>query len=341
MEFKVYKEFNSELQQIWTNFYSQIGATYSLSYEWCTAWFRHFGEEKELFIITGWEDNDLKFIAPFYINYKKSSKLFLLGTDPDFLDEFDILYKHQSYLLELINFIFEHNFEIDIKFISSEHSFFKYLVRRNEQEKLYDIKVHPYTLKPLVFKQRILEENPERKFKELKRKNRIARNEFNDEITYEFNPEKSDRTFDEFLSLHQQKWEALKSKPKSDFLRDLYLNYDFVTISRLFLKNKNITLAYDFKFTPSNKVLYYNICAFNHDYSALSPGSCIFCYELMSDLFKAIKYIDFGNGVFDYKYRFANHEKLILNMQVNLSWKRYKKIYYPLKKIKQRIQHVF
>ena len=334
MNFKIYEDFTADLKEAWQKFYLGEGGAFNLSPEWCQIWFNHFGQDKVLFIITGWEEENIKLIAPFY---KKGNKLYAIGSD--FYDEFNILYKNQEDLRTLLNFIYEHNFELDLNFVSSDSDFFKYFIRNNEQQKIYNIKVCSFTTKPLVYKNDELKINTDRIYKRLKRKEKTAKRDFNDEIKYEFRPEKDKKYFDEFVDIHLKTWDTFKSIKTKDFIEDLYFNLDFTLLSRLSFKNSNQTLAYDFGYMGSDNVLYVNLRTYDNRYAAVAPGLFIIYYNLSRpDILAQIKHVDFGRGAMDYKYFFTDTEKIILNLKANLSWKRYKKIYYPLKKFKERIQ---
>lgn len=327
MEFKISRNFSEDLCEKWGSFYQQKGGSYNLSSEWCKTWFKHFGKEKELFIITGWQEDALMLVAPFY---RKKNRLFALGSYPDFYDGMEILYDDNEFLMGLVNFIIEQKLEMDFKFVPSDSLFFKYLLRRLEQENIYKLSLYGYTMKPLVYKEKEREKKLEQKFK---KRGRIAKREINDEFAYSFDTEKKQEYLEEFINFHKSKWTTFKSEDARKFITDLYYNSNLAILSRLYLKNSDKTLAYEFKYKGSNNVLYKSIFSFNHDYSTLSPGLCLLHYDLSRD----INYIDHGRGSYEYKYLHTSKEDAILCLKADLSWKRYRKIYYFLKNIKERI----
>ena len=334
MCFKIYEEFTPELQEIWQEFYKKNPGIYSSSFEWCQTWFRYFSKDKNLFVITIWQDESLKLIAPFY---KKGNKLYGIGSSPDFYDTFCILYEDRNYLLDLVNFIIEKNFEADLRLIHPMSEFFQYLLRRMEQENIYKVRIYNYVIKPLIFETNELKMSLQQKYKRLKRKENLAKRDFNDELKYDLITEKNEKYIQEFMNFHKKKWNTFKLPKTQEFIKDLYLNNDFVMLSRLYLKNSNKSVAYSFKYKSPDNVLYNNMFSYNEEFAAMSPGLLVTYYDISSDMAESSDHIDYGTGSYKYKYYFANKDEVVLNVKADLCWKQYKRIYLFLKNFKNKL----
>lgn len=325
--FKIYENFSAELKEIWQKYYTEKKGPYNGSYDWCYIWFKHFGKDKKLFVITAWDDVNIKLLAPFY---KKGNTLYSIGSCPDFYDGLEVLYEDGDYLLEFINFIIEHQWEMDFRFIRSDTDFFRYLLRRIEQERVYKVNIYGYTLKPLIYADKERSNNLR---KRCEKREKLARRDFNSELKYDFSPEKNEKHLEEFINFHQSKWKTFESQQTKDFITDLYFNFDHTVLSRLYFEGSNESLAYEFKYKGLNNVLHKSIFSYNDLYSVISPGLCALHYDLSLD----IDHIDYGRGSYEYKYFFTNKEDAVLNIRASLSWKRHRWFFYPLRAIKNKL----
>ncbi len=334
LTFKIYNDFSPHLISKWQELYKEAGKIYNTSYDWCNVWFRYFGDNRELFLVSGWNGDRLEILAPLY---RKGHKLHAIGTDPDFFDKFCILCRNREAAQDFVNFIIENKYEIDFRLVFPDCAFFKYLMRRLDQEFIYKKRIYGYKVKPLICRNEELIASLGRKYKKLKRKEHLAQRDYNDELQYDFFTDKNENYIDEFIYFHQRKWDTFRQKKARDFVRDLYLNNDFVTLSRLHLKNSGKSVAYSFKYQSPDRVLYSNMFSYNEEYSAMSPGLLVTYYDLCSDLVGSVDYIDYGTGSFEYKYYFANKEEIVMNVKADLCWKKHKSVYYFLRQVKNNL----
>ncbi len=334
LDLKIYNDISPLLEEKWRQLYSDAGRVYNTSYEWCSTWLKYFGDKKELFIIAGWKEGELQLLAPLY---KKNGRLHAIGSDPDFYDKFCILCRNRDYSFEFANFLIEQKLELNLKLIYPDCKFFRFLMRRLDQEFSYKPHIHTYLVKPLIYKNEELMNSLSRKYKKLKRKEKLAQRDFNDELAYDFTTEKKEEYIDEFISFHQRKWDTFKSDKAKSFIKDLYLNNDFVVLSRLYLKESDKSVAYSLKYVSPDQILYNNLFSYNDDYAAMSPGLLVPYYDLISEQTSEFDYIDYGTGSYEYKYYFANREEIVLNVRAELCWKQHKNLYFSLKNIKNRL----
>jgi CelD/BcsL family acetyltransferase involved in cellulose biosynthesis/peptidoglycan/xylan/chitin deacetylase (PgdA/CDA1 family) len=87
----------AELQELWNPLLRRSSNdTVFLTWQWCEAWWRNYGDQRSPFVLAAWEGKDLIGIAPFYIEKVRLSgkgwrRLRLIGDgshDSDYLDCF-------------------------------------------------------------------------------------------------------------------------------------------------------------------------------------------------------------------------------------------------------------
>jgi hypothetical protein len=307
---KIYIEFNDELIKIWQDFYN-TGAGYNLSPEWCRLWFKYFKKKRRLFIITIWEDSELKLLAPFYI-YK--GRLSLIGTKPDMYDECNILYSSSSYINKLFDYIINNKLEINFKHVNSESEFGKILLKYLSGKSIKYIssvtELKPYLNKPFA---------PKRKLKDdIKRCKNNAVKLYGEELSFEYNVENRKEFVQEFLNLHKKRWNGgmlVKKANLEQFIEDMLVNTNLITFSRLSLTNQNKSVAFHSGYMDSNKTFWSGMPVYDTDYKAISPGK-ILLNDLITETFNNdIEKFDFGRGSEAYKSWFAKDESILFNIE--------------------------
>lgn len=308
--FKIYTEINDELIKIWQDFYNK-GAGYSLSPEWCQLWFKYFKKTRSLYIITLWEEDEIKLLAPFYI-YK--NRLSLIGTKPDMYDEFNILSLDDSYTNKLFDYIFSNKLEINFKHVNSESKFGKVLIKYLSGKSIKYIS-HVTELKPYLNKPF----EPKRKLKDdIKRCKNNAVKLYEDELVFEYNVEDRKAFVEEFLSLHKKRWKGgmlVKKANLEKFIEDMLVNTSLITFSRLSLKNQNKSVAFHAGYLDSDNVFWSGMPVYDTDFKAISPGK-VLLNDLISETFnKDVEKFDFGRGSEAYKSWFAKEEAILFNVE--------------------------
>jgi peptidoglycan/xylan/chitin deacetylase (PgdA/CDA1 family)/CelD/BcsL family acetyltransferase involved in cellulose biosynthesis len=87
--------------------------TIFLTWEWCEAWWKAYGNERSLFVLTAWEGSDLVGIAPFYVDRKRHwhklwNCLRIIGDgsgDSDYLDCFTERGREHQVLAAFMQFL--------------------------------------------------------------------------------------------------------------------------------------------------------------------------------------------------------------------------------------------
>ena len=269
LEVKIYNDFNIELRNIWKEFYTTIGGNYNLSFDWCYIWFKYYGQDKKPFIISLWKDNEIKLLAPFYIF---ADKLYLIGSYPDLYDEFNIIFKEKIYINDLVHYIiFEKKYCVDFKFINTDSEFAKIFMQKISDTPFLRTKIYGFVPKPSVdlnieFKKRLTGR--------IKRGQSKAKTKYNKEIALEFISARNKDTLDEFITLHKNRWNGgwYTQENVEDFTREIFLSTDLVLLARLYFKEDNRTIAYDFIYKDSSNRLWGNQAAHNSQFLDISPS---------------------------------------------------------------------
>lgn len=307
---RVYSEFDEILVSAWKGLYEK-GAHYNLSYEWCSIWFKHFSGSRRLYIITVWENSELKLLAPYYLI---RNRLALIGTKPDLYDEYNVLYSDEKYLDKLFEHIEENRLELLLKHVNSESEFAKQFITRIHKKGTYTIsnvtETKPSIQPPFALKGKINYD--------IRRRRNNAVKHFGDELVFTYCVERKQRYVDEFIDVHKKRWSGGLFVKKADvdkFVRDIFLNAESTVLSRLSFKQSDKALAYHLCYLDSNKVLWSSLPAYNTDYSSISPGLVLLHDLIVESFAKGIAKFDFGRGSEPYKNRFANNHVILFNMK--------------------------
>jgi len=310
--FKVFHSFDDEiLSNNWKTLYNE-GANYNLAYEWCDIWFKHFGKNKKLYIITIWKNNELNLLAPFYI---RGGRLTLIGTKPDLYDEFNILYKKSENIDELLDYLQQNNLEINFRYVNSESELGKTIVKRFSQKGIRQVS-HVLETKPVILKEKFSFKRKQKDDNKRCKNNAVKL--FGEELKFEFQvTEKRKEYVQEFIEFHKARWGGglFIKKPKiADFLLDIVLNTDFSVLSRLSLEKSDKTVAYHFGFMDSDKKFWSSMPTYDINFKQISPGK-VLLFDLISEVFKgSTEKFDFGRGSESYKSWYCNYEEILFKL---------------------------
>lgn len=306
---KVYNEFTPFLIENWQSLYKK-GANYNLSYEWCSLWFKYFNKGKELFVITYWEEGNLKLLAPFY---KKRNTISLIGAKPDLYDEFNIIYESEKYIIKLLDYIKSSGIQVNFRHVNLETPFAKRLIKWFTHSGIGH-KSNVTETKPCI----VGEFKPSKNLKhDVKKCTNNAGNFYNSELEFIFNVDRNEKTIKEFIELHKKRWDGgmlVKKANVDKFIEDIFLNTDLITLSCLKLTKENKAIAYLMGYIDSSNIFWSSMSAYNFDYKKISPGK-VLLYRLIEESYKkGIVKFDFGRGSEGYKTWFANYDEALFNV---------------------------
>ena len=304
--FKIYNEFSEDkFFNEWQELYLK-GYPYNLSPEWCKLWFDIFGKDKKLYIIAIYNKHDaLKLVAPMYL---KNNILSFIGTRPILFDECSVISETREHIEVLLDYIFENKFDINFEHVNTKSDFACVLTRFLCAKKIKHFATVSET------KQIIVDEfNPKHgELKNINRQKRYVVNNMNDEVVFEYNVEKNDKSINELINLHKQRWSLLKEKQGlQEYFKNL-MKSDNVVLSRLSLKSNNVTLGYELGIIDSSNKYWFLMGACDYNYHKISPGKVIM-YELTKYLMEnGVTKLDLGRGCEEYKAGYANQEDILL-----------------------------
>ena len=328
---KIYNEFDENLLTEWQKLFELLKGAYNLSPEWCSIWFKYFGDKnKKLFIYTVWEDDKLKLVAPFYLNGKV---LCLIGSKPDFYDEFNILSTSINYINDLVEDILNKELKVDFRFVNPESDFIKVFLREIENNKKFSKKIYSSTLKPKADSDFKFEKSFSYR---IKRKITSSNNKYNQKLNFEYETSKNSGFFEKMLSCHKKRWSLFRSKEKELFIKDLYYNTDLLLLSRLSHENTQNSISFQLSYKYFDKISIM-ASAFDPSFEIISPSLLIHYHFFNKAFEKNCSLIDFGVGAYSYKYNFINSESIVLCIKTNTPLlKKYDFIYHSLKELKSK-----
>jgi len=307
---EIYKTLNDvELNKKWEELYFK-GANYNLSLDWCKSWLKYFKKaNQELFIFTIWQNDKLMLLAPFY---RQKNILYLIGTNPDLFDNFDILYKNEKYTEYMLNYIFKKGYQIDFKYLNADTKIAKNLIKYLYQKNIYYESIVIDTNPKVNFDKFKIKKYIKNDIKRLKNK---ALKKFGEPFKFDFNVKKELPVLDEFILLHKKRWNGgpFKNIKKLDlFIKEISLT-DLVILSKLSIKNN--TVAFNLLYKSSNKILSSAIPCYNDEFNDISPGK-VLLYEILEYCkLKGDKVFDFGRGAEEYKYWFATDSSVLFHIK--------------------------
>jgi len=316
---EIYQNITDELYSHWEKLY-QAGAGYNLSPYWCKTWLKYFGNSDNVRIITIWEQQELKLIAPFYV---RRNKLTLVGTKPDLYDEFNLIYKDKKYIEKLISYVINNNYQINFRHLDSESEFSKELIKFISGNAINQ-QSHADETKFFIMKDNF---KPSVSFRgDVNRCKRNIAKDTGSEYIFEFNAEKTSELIAEFVKFHTQRWGGGMLENDSaivEFLKDI-LKCDFTVLSRLYLSKTNETAALSIGYLDSNNKYAYSMPTYNAAYRKYSPGK-VFLYELVNAVFdNGINCFDMGRGSEPYKSWVTDKQSILFSIKTNKSRNYYK-----------------
>ncbi|MDD3594670.1 MAG: GNAT family N-acetyltransferase [Candidatus Gastranaerophilales bacterium] len=303
---KVFDNFNDELKAKWDELYNP-GAAYNLSFDWCRLWWENFCEYRKLSIIAIYDKrDDIKLIAPFY---KNKNVLSLIGTRPLYFDECNILYKDKEFIPVLLDYIFENKLDINLEHVNARTDFANILTRY-----LCDKKIRHQALVSETKQIINTEFNPKHgELKNINRQKRYVENNLQDSVVFEYDVNKNSKVINEFIELHKSRWGLFNRKDNTQkYFEDLMRNFENVKLSRLSLKNDDITIAYELGIIDSGGKYWFLMSAYDRNYNKISPGK-VLMYELTKYLLEnSVLELDLGRGCEEYKGGYSNEENVLL-----------------------------
>ena len=335
-DIEIFDNFEDEvLQAAWSRLYRQ-NAPYNLSLYWCRYWARSFLKHNaELYIITLWKGDQPVLLAPLY---KVRKRLYLIGSNPDLFDTFSFLYTDPTYLKQLYQYIFKHQFEIDFRYLDSESDVAKLLMKYLYQDQI-------------AYESQVVDTNPTIDFNtfrinakeksDVKRcKNRVS-HIYNSLPVFQSDVTITEQVINDFISMHKRQWDGGPFEYLEGFDRFIkqVSEAGLVQLSRLVMGEE--TLAYHLAYKNANGSLTSAIPAYNKSFSDISPGK-ILLYDLISLVqSKGDAVFDFGRGGEAYKYWFANKSTILFHVQTYQQGSFFVKMYHIVTRMFSKVYRMW
>lgn len=325
-----------KLGSIWNNLIHQSGSnTIFSTFEWLSTWWKHFGQDKELFILLAKKNEEIVGIAPLLIEKRKILKYFpikvisFLGTGVSDYADFIITKERGKVLtlfLEYLKKIKSLWDLIDLREIREDSP--NLVIIRKELERLNFtsnafcigkcpyIKVNSdwnsyYSSLSSNFRQDIRTQ-----FNHL-RKSCLA---------YSFSLEEKDIDdilLDSLIDMHlngianKNKTSFLEKEIGKNFLKEIVSKFEeqgWIDINLMLINDKIVAYALGFQY--GNKYYYWNIGRDNN-YSHFSPGKLLLQHMLKEKFSKnLVDEFDLLRGEENYKYRWTKSNRK--NYQINI-----------------------
>ncbi len=335
MEIKLHQEFSGIEQAQWDELLSHsVTDVPFLRYGYLKRWWEFKGggewpQDARLHILTGWEGNELKGIAPFFrINASGRERIYLLGSI-EISDYLDVIVRPED-AEDFIRSILEHlggmqEFTVDCLSLvnipdkSPTNALFEKIAPDFgwivKVENAYHTPVTPLAadwdtyLAGIDKKQR----------HEIRRK--LRRAEESAEVKWYFadDPTKLDAEIEAFFAL--MALDGDKKKFLTDAMRDQlraiihwaceagYLQLSFLTI-------EDVKAAGYLCFDYNGHILVYN-SGFDFQFSQYSPGWVLLGFLIQHAIETGKKFFDFMRGDEDYKYRFGGTDGFVKRIELD------------------------
>ena len=303
--------------------------TVFLTWEWMYTWWECFKEDKQLFILAVYGENeDLIGIAPLCMDKKKIAGItFLnylrfLGTMPISSDHLDfILYqgREKEVLEVIVNYLFQEN-RWDLCLLSniSTSSLTGKLLKEITGNRPFQSEISqvcPYI--PLPDQIEDFYSSLSRNMRNtIKRRRRNLHRKYNgfEFVTWK-NPDEIDSAMERMFELHEKRWMVVKHK--GNFINRnirrfhkniawIFLNSDMLRLYFLRVQGKDVATLYTFKY---NDKLYYYQGGWDPELSGDNVGGVLTALVIEDAINRGCAEYDFLRGTEDYKIRLTDKKR--------------------------------
>lgn len=307
---------NSENE--WANALQRSGDNHIfLTWEWLSTWWKYFGDQRTLRLITVKEDEKLIAAAPLMSSrYKLAGmimkKLEFMGTPSADYQTFLLVDKKPACVSSIVDYASNEGSSWDcIEFKDVPEDSETIGLLRNclaEKPKFEEraVNVCPYIILPSKFESYFqgLGSNWRRN---MRRWEKRLKEEFTVGFVVQNNIDELAQSMEDFFELHQKKWAsekcpgAFSNRKARDFHQELarrFAEKGWLSLSFLTLNDKPVSVIYGFKY--GNKLFNY-LTGFDPEYSDYHVGHLLFLYSIRNATENGVREFDFMRGNEDYK----------------------------------------
>ena len=320
----------SKLKGDWTTLLKKSKSdTVFLTWEWMYTWWECFKENKQLFVLTVYDENkNLVGIAPLCMDKKKIGSITVLhylrflGTMPISSDHLDfILYqdRERDVLETIVEYLLKEN-TWDLCLLSNipTSSLTGKLLKEIMEQRPFQSEISqvcPYIPLPTRIEEfhASLSGNTRNT---IKRRRRNLQKKYNslEFVTWE-NPDDIDNAMERLFKLHQKRWMVVKHKGNlarnkvrkfHKKIARIFLNSDMLRLYFLRVQGKDVAALYTFKY--NNKLFYYQ-GGWDPELSGDNVGSILTILVIENAINNGYSEYDFLRGTEDYKTRLTNKKR--------------------------------
>jgi CelD/BcsL family acetyltransferase involved in cellulose biosynthesis len=335
---KELNEFES-LESDWNSLLknSTIDNNVFLTWEWLSTWWKHFGNGRELLILTVEEENKVLAIAPLMLSKYKLrrfgnvSKVEFLGVPHSDYNNFIILEREKDCLRNIINYL---NYDvsewdwIELGEVVESTSTAKLLqeifldssIKLRKKEHVCNI--CPYTSLPGSFDIFMKELNGKLRKSLNRNLRKLVKDfsvEFKDYKSFNFS---ADEAMELFFKLHDMRWKE-RSVLEGTVLKDFHLRVakcfaenGWLSLHFLTLNDEPVSAHYGFNY---GQKLYGYLTGFDPEYSSYSVGNISERFLVEECIKRGLRELDLLRGNEAYKNRWTNTYRR--NFEIRLAHK--------------------
>lgn len=322
MHIKIFGDINDNvLRHAWERLESEIDSFPHSTYHWCSTWWKYFGFNLRLYVISVIENNDKMLgLAPLCIETKSIFRI-LRSFPIHFGDFYTFLIEKGDNYSEILHMIINHMLSfaqwdfVHLQQINSEDQIYKFLLdKKFRSKKMTDIIIA--NLESKTFEQYIQGLSQNRK-DIIKKKRRRLERDFRVELIVIDDTKGYHAYFNIMRKIYEGRWSNFDINLPDDKYYEMSRSamshcFDMKCMSLYLLKANTEIIAYQLGFVK-NATFYTYRESFCPSYSYYSPGQLIKVYMIENLIKKGFKQVNFMAGDYDWKATLAPDKIIITN----------------------------
>ena len=331
----------SKLKEDWTSLLKKSRSdTVFLTWEWMYTWWECFMDNKQLFLLTVYDETEkLIGIAPLCMDKKKLvgitalKYMRFLGTMPISSDHLDFIInkgREVEVLKAIVDYLFQ-EIKWDLCLLSNIpiSSLTGKLLREIMENRPFQSEISqvcPYIPLPGQIEVFYSSLSRSRRNTIMRRRRNLQKNYNSFKLVTCKNPDDIDDAMERLFKLHQKKW--IEVKHKGNFARNeirdfhkkvagTFLNTDLLRLYFLRVQGKDVAALYTFKY--NNRLFYYQ-GGWDPEWSKDRVGSILTNLVIEDAINKGYSEYDFLRGSEDYKTRLTNKKREEIDIFISNSF---------------------
>jgi CelD/BcsL family acetyltransferase involved in cellulose biosynthesis len=302
------------LEQTWNDVLWKCDHSIFSTWEWLSAWWKHFGNDKRLLLLLA-EDNDkIIGIAPLMYSVHKMfglriGKIEFIGTPDSDYNDFIITEKGEECIKRFIDYLNNLPEKWDCIELTDIPEHAKPLLFLNKiSNNVKPVHACPYTSLPESFDVFLKGLSHNRRYDLRRNIGRLERN-FKVEFTFYSGSQSAIQGINEFFELHQKRWRSrgftgiFAEQKIRNFHLDIAKSFSqkgWLGLFSLKLSGNPVAALYGFKYRSK---FYYYLSGFDPRYSRYSVGNLLMSFVIGECIQEGFAEFDFLRGAEEYKDR--------------------------------------